>query len=358
MKAVARSLLVTVALAAACSGCRMAKVGARAFGPLFSSPAKVKKAKPVVADDARLAMVWVGHSTAVLQIGKKVILTDPVFTDTVGQLAKRLVEPGIDVDDLPPIDAVVVSHVHYDHLSLRSLSQIEGRVRTLVLPSGASAYTTDFRFPTVELRPHQAWEKDGLRITAEPVVHQGWRYGADLGWADTAFTGYVIEHEGVKVYFGGDTAYDPALFLDTAQRHPGLDLALLPIAPMEPRSFMRKTHVDADEALQAFFDLDARVMVPIHHSTFVQGDDPPGEPMRRLLAKRATYGAPGRVVVPMAVGERRVFLKKGEVLPPVPSLERPATPLEVSAPPPPAKKVEQDENDEEGGSIPDDDRLD
>lgn len=343
----AGALLVLALAMAVTPGCTVAKLGAHALGPLFRSPASSKKARPAVMPDARLAVVWVGHATALIQIGDKVILTDPVFTSTVGQLSKRLVEPGVDIADLPKIDAVVVSHVHYDHLSLGSLEMLEDKVRTLVLPRGGSAYLTDFRFPSVELRPHQAWEKDGLRITAVPVAHVGFRYGVDQSWMTDAFTGYVIEHDGIKVYFGGDTAYDPTTFVQTGARYPGIELALLPIAPREPREFMRRTHVDAAEALQVFQDLGAKVMVPIHYDTFAQGGDEAGAPLRNLERARAAYAMPGRTVAPLAIGERRVFLKRGEASP------SPAGP--TAPPPPPAPPVTPPPVDDD---VPDDDRLD
>src|SRR4029078_1974831 len=112
----------------------------------------------------------------------KATLTDPVSTTTVGQVRKRLVEPGLDPKDLPPIDAVLVSHMHYDHLSLGSLEMIESRVRTLLLPRGGATYLTDFSFPAYELPSWQAWTHGDLRVTAVPVVHSGFRYGIDDEW--------------------------------------------------------------------------------------------------------------------------------------------------------------------------------
>src|SRR5690606_26103988 len=96
-----------------------------------------------------------------------------------------------------------------------------------------------------------------------------------------SFTGYVIEHDGLKVYFGGDTAYDQRLFVETAARYPDIDVALLPIAPIEPRDFMRRTHLDPDEAVRAFIDLGAKRMVPIHYGTFINSTDAPGDALRR-----------------------------------------------------------------------------
>ena len=294
------------------TGCVYVRAAGRASGSLFKSPRKVEKLKEPIDKNARLAVLWVGHATALVQIDDKVILTDPVFTSTVGQLSKRLVEPGIDPENLPPIDAVVISHLHFDHLSLGSLEMIQQKVRMLLMPRTGATYLTDFGFPVLELRPWQGYEKDGLRVTAVPVDHVGFRYGADDAWMTQGFTGYVIEYHGIKVYFGGDTAYDQKLFVDVGQRFPGIDVALLPIGPTEPREIMRRFHTDPGEAVQAFIDLGAKRMVPIHYGTFINSTDEPGDALKQLSAAEKKWDLGKREVAVVAIGERRVFLKKGE----------------------------------------------
>src|SRR5690606_15012532 len=121
---------------------------------------------------------------------------------------------------------------------------------------------------------------DGLRVTAVPISHVGWRYGVDAAWMKHAYTAYVVEYRDLKVYFAGDGAYDQRNFVETGQRFPGIDLALLPMGPIEPREVMRERHMDPREALQAFIDLEAARMVPIHYDTFVAGADEPGDALR------------------------------------------------------------------------------
>jgi len=320
----------------------------RMLHAFFSSPRKATTIQDPVRKDARLAVLWIGHATALIQIDDKFILTDPVFTATVGQLSKRLVEPGLEPNALPPIDVVLISHLHFDHLSLGSLSMIEKKVRELVMPRGGVTYLTDFRFPAIELRTWQGWEKDGLRVTAVPVDHTGYRYGIDSAWMTDSFTGYLVEYHGLTVYFGGDTAYNPRKFIETQQRFPGIDLALLPIGPVEPADRMRAVHMDGQDAIQAFFDLGARWMVPIHHSTFVSGDSDPGEPLRRLEDARKRWNFGEREIVALGIGEQRVLIKAGEGHRDLPKDEPP------KAAPPPAKKQEKPPS----SNIPDDDRLD
>jgi L-ascorbate metabolism protein UlaG (beta-lactamase superfamily) len=341
-------LALAALMAAALPGCFVARTGVRMVGSLFSSPREVAKTKHPVTKDARLAVLWVGHSTVLVQIDDKVVLTDPVFTSTVGQFSKRLVEPGLDPKDLPPVDAVLVSHMHFDHLSLGSLDIIEPRVRTVLLPPKGTAYLTGgFSFPAYELRTWQAWEKDGLRVTAVPVNHVGWRYGIDDAWMTDSFTGYVVEYHGLKVYFGGDSAYDQRAFVETAQRFPKIDLALLPIAPIEPRAIVRRFSMDPQEAVQAFVDLGAARMVPIHYGTFVTSTDEPGDPLRDLAAAQKKVDLGSRVIAPLAIGERRVFVKVGEA-PELPAVRTFPPPSEAPTPAPAPSPA---------STIPDDDKF-
>lgn len=315
----AHVLALTALLATTSTGCFVARIAGGGIASFFSSPKPVKQEKQPVRPDARLAVTWVGHATALVQIGDKVVLTDPVFTSTVGQLSKRLHEPGIDPADLPPVDVVLVSHLHMDHLSLGSLATIEPKVRQAVLPPTGLRYLTDFGFPALELQPWQSWERNGLRVTAVPVAHVGYRYGIDREHMNEGFTGYVVEADGLKVYFGGDTAYDQRLFLETASRFPDIEVALLPIGPIEPRSFMREYHADPHEALQAFLDLGAKHMVPVHYDTFVNSEDEPGQCLHELELAQKRWKVAPREVAPLRIGERRVFVKKGEGPKPAPA---------------------------------------
>ena len=142
-----------VAVAVAAAGCRAAtflpRFLVRTVELGFQDIRKVEpKLKDPVRPDAELAVLWVGHATVLIQIADKFVLTDPVFTDTVGQVSKRLVEPGLDAENLPALDLVLVSHMHFDHLSLGSLERIEPKVRDLVVPQRGS-----FIFPVLRFAP-------------------------------------------------------------------------------------------------------------------------------------------------------------------------------------------------------------
>lgn len=302
------------ALCIALVGCSRARIFGRFLGhnvetvlrPIRRLPSRIEDpARP----DARLSALWVGHATVLVQMDDKFILTDPVFTDTVGQIVKRWVEPGIDVEHLPQIDAVIVSHMHFDHLSLGSLDLIEDKVGRIYLPEGGAVYVPRSGAPTIELPAWRSHEVDGLRVTAVPVRHLGFRYVGDRGWMTKSFTGYVVEYRGLKVYFGGDTAYTRA-FADTRARFPEIDLAILPIAPIHPRSFMCRAHTDPNESLLAFRDLGAKHMLPMHFDTFVGPFDGFGEAPRVLRELLPAHGFDeGRVAI-LRHGEQRVFVPR------------------------------------------------
>ena len=157
--------------------------------------------------EARLAALWVGHATVLLQMDDRFVLTDPLFSHTLAQASRRLVEPGFDAANLPPLAAVVVSHMHFDHLSFGSLDLLEVRTPVVLVPPGVRASMPRYSFEIRELSRWQSYEKDGLRVSAVPVQHVGGRYGIDAAFETRAFTGYVFEYHGISVYFGGDTAY-------------------------------------------------------------------------------------------------------------------------------------------------------
>ncbi len=278
------------------------------FESLAQSPRPVdKKLTQPRVEGAELAVLWVGHATALIQIEDKFVLTDPVFTETVGQLSRRLVEPGLEPEHLPPLDAVLISHMHFDHLSLGSLDVIEDKIAALIVPKGGAVYIPRSRPLPRELATWQSFEQDGLRVTAVPVGHSGWRYAGDRAWMTTSYTGYVVEYRGKRVYFGGDSSYVPQAFAETQRRFGTLDVALLPIAPIEPRDFMCRSHMDVGQALAAFDLLGARWMMPIHFDTFVNSLDDYGEAPRRLQQLAAKGGYQADAVVRLRQGERRVL---------------------------------------------------
>jgi L-ascorbate metabolism protein UlaG (beta-lactamase superfamily) len=243
-----------------------------------------------------------------IQIGDKVLITDPIFTNTAGMISKRRIEPGILPLSIDRLDYILISHIHFDHLSYGSLSLLP-KTATMLLPSGGGEYTPEFGFS--EYREMNAWttiEADGMRITAVPVKHFSGRYGFDVSWLDHhTYTGYVIEYQGKTVFFAGDTGYDPEMFREIGRKF-AVDIALIPIAPIEPRDFMKRVHTDPKEALQIFEDVGAKFMIPIHHRTFVQGLDSSltfaQDQLKRLVSERHIEN---RVMI-LGIGKQQIFV--------------------------------------------------
>jgi len=282
----------------------------RNISALFSTPRKVEnKIQDPAKKDAGLAVLWIGHATCLIQIDDKFILTDPNLTTTVGQFSKRLVEPGIDPINLPQIDVVLISHMHIDHLSPGSLAMIESKIDHLLVPQQGLVYIPNFSFDMDEIKTWHSWEKDGIKITSVPAIHNGWRYGIDSGWMEHSFTGYIIEYNGKKVYFAGDTAYDTINFIQIGEKFPDIDLALVPIAPINPREFSKARHTDPIEAIQVYQDIRAKYLIPIHYDTFPESLDDPDEAVNKMKAAMKNANLTDNEVIILAIGEQKVLIE-------------------------------------------------
>jgi L-ascorbate metabolism protein UlaG (beta-lactamase superfamily) len=263
--------------------------------------------------DAKLAVLWVGQSTMLVQLGRHRVLTDPVFSEIIAGVVRRQYEPGLRAEEVPSLDATVISHLHFDHLDRPSLRALDRKTPTVLLPIGGRAWAPHGHPRRTEISAWQRWESHGLVITAVPAVHQSDRFGLDAlldVTSEHACNGYVLEADGVSVYFAGDTAFSAELFRSVHEHFPHLDLALLPIAPVEPREFMRISHLGPDEALEAFALLGARWMVPIHFDTFLNGTDQLGEPVARLHEAMSRRGLGPTQVQILEMGEQRILIPR------------------------------------------------
>jgi L-ascorbate metabolism protein UlaG (beta-lactamase superfamily) len=240
------------------------------------------------ADD--LAVTFVGHATLLLQWKGLNILTDPNFVPRV-VVPKRLVEPGIPIEQLPPLDLIVISHAHLDHLVKPSLRKL-GKEVPVVVPTGLAELITPLGFRRVyELNWWDVYEEEGFKVIHVPAKHWGRRTPRDR---ERGYGGFVIERHGHHVYFAGDTAYFEG-FLEIGRAFP-IDLALLPIGAYRPLSF-RQVHCNPEDALQAFEDMQARYMVPIHWGTFRLTNEPIHEPTTWLTRLCSNNGFADRVKI-------------------------------------------------------------
>ncbi len=261
--------------------------------------------KPALVRTGELGLTFIGHSSFFLQIGGKNLVLDPNFARWLFVL-KRLRKPGLRIKDLPPIDYVLVSHAHFDHLhrpSLRAIARASCRkgVRpTIIVPNRVGDLVSDLGFgAVVELNWWQTYSP-GLAITHTPARHWGARVIHDH---HRGFGGFVIKAGKHSVYHAGDTAYF-AGFREIGQRlHP--ELALLPIGAYQPASF-RNVHTSPEDAVRAFLDLGARWMVPMHYGTFRLSHEPMDEPLAFLAREAEANGVADRVIA-MEEGVTHVF---------------------------------------------------
>ena len=246
-----------------------------------------------------LRVTFVGHSTVLVQVDGLNVLTDPVWSERVGPASwlgpERHRPPGIRFEDLPPIDLVLVSHAHYDHLDLPTLRRLVAEHEPRILVGlGNAAFLRREGVPGAE--ELDWWDAirvgRGVRARCVPARHFSNRWIFDGG--ATLWCGFVLESDAGSVYFAGDTGWGDH-FEEIGRRCGPIRLALLPIGAYRPRWFMRPFHVDPEEAVRAHETLGAATSVAIHFGTFAQGDDGQTEPVDDLeaaLARRERTGRP------------------------------------------------------------------
>lgn len=235
------------------------------------------------ADPARITITWIGHSTALVQIGGLNFLTDPIFgncgpTSLLPGL-HRTQRPGLTFDELPPIDAVLLSHAHYDHLDRASLLRL-GSAVPIFCPAGLGTLLRRWGFTCVIERSWGEWGEFGeARIVCVPAQHGAARTPFDRD--KTLWCGWVLECRGRKVYFAGDTGYAP-FFPELAARFAPVEVALIPIGAYRPEWFMRPLHLNPAEAVKLHLDWNAHTSIAMHWGTFRLSDEPLGEPGAKL----------------------------------------------------------------------------
>jgi N-acyl-phosphatidylethanolamine-hydrolysing phospholipase D len=252
------------------------------------------------------SITWIGHATMLVRLGGMTFLTDPIFSDTAGPAPylgpRRRVAPGVPLDELPPIDFVLVSHDHYDHTDLPSITELARRGARFVVPLELGALVRDAGGVVTELDWWDETTIGKVRIHCVPAQHFAGRSLTDGNrrlWA-----GWVVDDGERRFYHAGDTGYFDG-FADIGKRVGPIDLAALPIGAYRPSSIMRFVHMDPAEALQAFVDLKAKTVVGMHYGTFDLTDEPLDEPPRWFRAEAEKRGIAEKRVWTMAIGETR-----------------------------------------------------
>jgi L-ascorbate metabolism protein UlaG (beta-lactamase superfamily) len=233
---------------------------------------------------AGVNITFVGHSTTLIQSDNISILTDPIFSGNVLCL-KRAEEPGIKPGELPDISAVLISHTHLDHLDYASFNYLKTSV-PIVVPEGSSkGIGKNLPNPIIELSTWASHDfANDFKIQSVPANHSS---SVLCPYHYKKASGYIVEIAGKNILFAGDSAYGTN-FRDIGKTYQ-IDVALLPIGSYKPAFFMKHFHMNPTEAVQAFMDLDAKIMIPIHWGAFrlsLEKLEEPLEWLKKIVAER------------------------------------------------------------------------
>ncbi|VCU69229.1 metal-dependent hydrolase [Pigmentiphaga humi] len=286
-------------------------------------PPPTESLAPVAADtdwirqpSSEVRVSWVGHATLLVQIGGFNLLTDPMFSERASPVSfagpRRHQAPGIGLADLPHIDAVVISHNHYDHLdlaSVRALAAQPGGPPAFMVPLGVDAWFREHVPGATDLRPLDWWGRTtvgGALLTLLPVQH--WSARTPFDRSASLWGAWAVETRdpAFKFLFGGDFGYSSDLAA-IGERMGPFDLAALPIGAYEPRWFMRGHHMNPAEAIQAHRDVRAGASIGIHWGTFELTDEALDQPPRDLALARRQAGMDEREFFVMRHGESRIW---------------------------------------------------
>jgi len=246
-------------------------------------------------------LTWLGHASFLGSLGGRRFLIDPVFSPHAGWLYRRYLPPPMTIDQLPDVDAVMVTHNHYDHLDESVFRSLAAGIAVIV-PEGMGQWMRRRgRGRVIELRCWQEVNFGTLRITLVPACH--WSRRGIFDTNRTLWGGYVVEGGGCSVYHSGDSAWFEG-FAEIGRRFPAIDAAMLPIGGYQPAWFMEHYHLNPELAGHAFVELGANRLVPMHWGTFQLTDEPLCEPIDRMRSwwRQAGPGNPHRLRV-LDVGE-------------------------------------------------------
>ncbi len=274
-------------------------------------------APPAQVSADEVAFTFVGQATYLIRTPDLVLLTDPIFSERASPFSfagpRRVRPPGVALDQLPPIDIILLSHNHYDHMDLRSLRELQARWHApIVTGLGNGAYLARKGIPgAIELDWwQQAEPKSGVRVTYVPAQHWSSRTMRDrrrMLWG-----GFVVETGPSRIYFAGDTGFFGG-FSEIRSRCGPPDVALLPIGAYEPRWFMKSQHMNPAEAVEAHRAVGAGRSLGMHWGTFQLTDEGIDEPLRALDLAKAAAGLDAEAFLAPAPGETVLWRKPRNV---------------------------------------------
>ena len=241
-------------------------------------------------------VAWIGHATFLIKLGKTTIITDPVFEKNMGPLIfgpKRFVDPALKLNELPKIDLFLLTHNHYDHLSTRTIQRFPFKKAKVLAPLKLGKYFVRNGFRDVnEMDWYEEIKINDLKVTLVPAVHWSKRSLWDTN--KTLWGSFIIEYQGIKIFFACDTGYGN-IYKDLGKKYGPIDLTLInigaynfyPMAPIKDKSIY---HTNPEEALQIGKDLNSKKMLGMHWGTVVLSLEPIMEPAKRFKNSAKQFG--------------------------------------------------------------------
>lgn len=240
--------------------------------------------------EGKVRLTWIGHASFYVQFAAHSVVIDPNWAGWHG-VVKRQRHPGLAINAIPEVDLVLVTHAHFDHLHKKSLRILQAR-EGVVVPRGSGSLVKRLGFSSVwEMTVWDQLRFSELEVIHTPSHHWGARYLHDT---HRDYGGYVVSAGGKTVFHCGDSAYFPG-FAEIGKRH-AIDVALMPIGAYDAPSG-RDVHMNPEEAVRAFGELGAKVMIPMHYGAFALGNEPLEEPVERLLAEADRLGLSEQILI-------------------------------------------------------------
>ncbi|MDR3571426.1 MAG: MBL fold metallo-hydrolase [Candidatus Pacebacteria bacterium] len=285
---------------------RRSEAQQKPYVPQYAQPDLERIKNP---DPTKLQVTWVGHSTFLVQLAGVNLLTDPIWGKRASPVGwagpKRQARPGIRFEDLPKIDAVLVSHTHYDHLDRPTILKL-GKTPRYFVPDKVGAW---FKNESIQNVTELSWwksEKFGpLEVHAVPAKHwsKRWAFGIeDMGWG-----GFVVTSPVGNFYFAGDTGYHQEYFKEIGKKFPQIDLGLIPIGAYHPQQIFGRYHVDPLAALVIHQEVGAKRSIGMHWGVFKLTQEPLDEPPQLLAQEREAIGLPDEAFIALKLGETRIY---------------------------------------------------
>ncbi len=286
------------------------RVGAR-FRTATGLPGSMAADIRPLGSSAAPRATWLGHATVLIQMAGVAFLTDPNWSQTAGPTrftgAARLVDPPIALEDLPPIDFIVLSHNHYDHLDLPTIRKLADQNPELVVfaPMGHTELLRKLGVSLiVELNWGQWVEFKGVQVHCLPTRH--WSRRGLFDMERSLWSSWAVTTRDSRFYFAGDSAMFEG-FAAIGRSLGPFDLVAVPIGAYEPVAMMKDSHLDPEEAAAATRDLRAKRSLAIHYGTFDLSDEPHDAPPRRFREAMVANGAANESIWIFEIGESRSF---------------------------------------------------